>query len=158
MLVIYPDQGTRVLGTRFGKLLSEPRNEEYPHTATMKIIYTPDGWCRGITDYQIQAYYSHQIEKRFGIRLHTRSLHGAHISIIRGRKEKLLKNHQDQPLKNRIVTFQYSHEVFTNGDHWWLNVRCDSIREIREHFGLEYRPRRYHLTIGRYEGDYTWKK
>lgn len=158
MLVVYPNQGTRVLGTRFGRLVSEPRNEHYPHAGTMRIVYTPDGWCRGHTDFQIQDYYAHQIEKRFGIRLHTRSLHGAHITIIRGHREKQLKNIGHQPLKGKIVPFKYSHDVFTNGEHWWLNVQSDSIKIIREHLGLEFQPRRYHLTIGRYEGDYTWKK
>lgn len=155
MLTVYPERGTTVLGSKFGELITAPRTYWYPHESTMKIHYDAGGWCRGSTDYQIQAYYAHQIEREFGIRLHTRSLYGSHVTIIRGR-EKKLKNSDDKPLNHRIVKFKYSHEVFTNGDHWWLNVECLDIKSIREHFGLEYAPRRYHLTIGRYEGDYTW--
>jgi hypothetical protein len=104
------------------------------------------GWLILQCDRDISLYYCWFVQKKFGIRLQ-QSMHGSHISIVRGEIIPYLQKwnaYQGYTLK-----FHYSNEVETNGKHWWLNVYSPCFMSIRQELGLNCQPvYNFHLTIG----------
>jgi hypothetical protein len=144
------ENGTHILGSKFGRLVTTYRGDvgdSYPHETIGKFKYL-DNWLHVLVDDEICRYYASMIEKRFGIKLHWKSMWGGHVSVVRG--EDLLVN-QDKwgHDENKEVLIKYSHDIYTNGYHWWLNVQCDEISEIRKFYGLPGEERHLHLTVGR---------
>ena len=147
-MIIDPSNGTCILGSNFGRLITTYRDREgddYNHSVVGCLRYVDD-WLLLQVNNEIVRYYSHTIEKRFGIKLH-RSKFGAHVSIIRG--ERLPKPDKWGRDEGRKVKIHYTHQIHTNGEHWWLNVKCDEMAEIRSSYGLPTNKRFFHLTIGR---------
>lgn len=72
---------------------------------------------------------------------------GSHVSIIRGEEppnKELWLVQADE-----IVTFEYDTELNTNDLYCWLTVRCDTLLDLREQFGLPREPiHPFHLTVG----------
>lgn len=96
----------------------------------------------------VQDYYAWYVQKLFGVKLHVRSLRGAHVSVIRGEKPKANADKWGQE-NGDLVKIKYSHNIYTNGEHWWLNVECEDLAKIRGHYGLGTNKKWFHLTIGR---------
>lgn len=154
-LLINPSRGTVPLAVHHGELITTYRDsdQKYPHTGVATLRYDPtlntkynDWWlisdtCEGITD-----YYRRQIEQWLGIVL-LKPAFGAHISIIVG--EEPPNKHLWKLDQGRQVEYQYTHDVFTNGEFWWLNVISGEMDAIREYFGLPEKQHQLHLTIGR---------
>lgn len=150
MLLLDPSAGTHVLGSRFGRLETTYRDrmgDDYVHEVAAKLVYDGD-WLLAVADQEIQRYYAWHLQKRFGIQLGWKSKSGAHVSVVRG----------EAPLANadrwghdagRAVTLRYTHEVYTNGLHWWLNAFSDELAAVREFYGFDPGKRWFHLTIGR---------
>lgn len=148
-MIIDPSAGTCILGRDFDRLITTYRvreYEDYPHTVTGVLRYVDD-WLMLAVDDEILRYYSSTIKKEFGVELHWRSKFGGHVSVIRG-----------EPLPNpanwghdegREVKIWYTHQIYTNGEHWWLNVVCDELADIRSSYGLPTNKKFFHLTIGR---------
>lgn len=149
-LSIESSAGTHVLGSNFGKLETTYRDrlgDDFCHATVGQLRYTGN-WILLQCDDEIARYYSAIVQKRFGVKLHWKNQWGAHVSVIRG----------EQPLKNedkwgwhegRDVRIKYTHDIYTNGQHWWLNVECDRLSKVRGFYGFGTRKKWFHLTIGR---------
>lgn len=149
MIIIDKTEGTCVLGSRFNKLITTYRDRldaEYVHS-TKGILQYHDDWLLLQVDDEIARYYAASIKQRFLIDLHHKSKWGAHVSIIRG--EPLPDGSKWGHDEGREIEIQYTHQIYTNGEHWWLNVECDELAEVRAQYGLPSDKRFFHLTIGR---------
>jgi hypothetical protein len=121
-----------------------------------KIIYDPTGgnaydpwWIIIECPNDIIHYYQNWIRNEKGIRLN-KPLYGAHISVLRGEEPTQHKKYLWKKYQNEEITFYYDHKVQSNGVHWWLNVYCERLKEIRQELGLEGEIKfDFHLTIGR---------
>lgn len=72
---------------------------------------------------------------------------GTHVTVIRRERCKF---HDLLPFDGQLVEFDYDHEFMqTNDKHFWLPVRCDRLKDIRERCGLIREPSaKLHLTFG----------
>lgn len=150
MILIDPSAGTHVVGSRFGRLITTYRareGDDYPHSVVGKLHFADD-WLLANLKGDVQDYYAWYVKQKFGIKLHVRSLWGAHVSVIRG--EQIKKNqHTWGKREGELITMKYTHNIYTNGEHWWLNVECEELANIRGHYGLGTNKKWFHLTIGR---------
>ncbi len=72
-----------------------------------------------------------------------------HISIVRGENIPEERREFFINLNNKPISFQYDPEIKDNGNHFWLDVKCDEGLNIREQLGLKRDPHIHlHLTIG----------
>lgn len=150
-MIVDTSDGTLILGSSFGRLVTTYRDREgddYVHSVVGTLRYVGD-WLLLQVDDEIARYYAAQIQKRFDIPLHWRSKWGAHVSVIRG--ETLPNPERWGWDDGRKVKIDYTHQIYSNADHWWLNVRCDELADIRSSYGLPTNKRFFHLTIGRLE-------
>lgn len=149
-MIIDTSNGSHVLGSSFDRLVTTYRDREganYCHTTVGSLHYADD-WLLLQVDDEIARYYATMLKRRFDIDLHWRSKWGAHVSVIRG--EQISANvdlwGHDEGL---TIPINYTHDIYTNTDHWWLNVLCDRLADIRSFYGLPTNKRFFHLTIGR---------
>lgn len=150
-LVLDTTAGTHVLGSRFGRLLTTYRDREgdnFQFETVSKLQYLDGNWIVARVDDEIARYYATQIEKRFGITLQWRARAGTHVSVVRGEAPRDNAEHWGKH-DGLEVPIKYTHDVYTNGQHWWLNVLCDDFADIRGFYGLGTTKRWFHLTIGR---------
>ena len=150
MIKIDPSDGTHVIGSRFGRLLTTYRDregDEYPHTVMGKLHFADD-WLLVNLKGDVQDYYAWYVKKLFGIKLHVRSLWGAHVSVVRGEN---IKQNADKwgVQEGQLINIKYTHNIFTNGEHWWLNVEGEELSKLRGFYGLGSNKKWFHLTIGR---------
>lgn len=141
--------GTHILGSNFGRLITTYRDREnaaYVHEAVGTLRYADD-WLLLQVDDEIARYYASILKTRFGITVQHRSKWGAHVSIIRG--EELPNPDGWGADHGREIAIRYTHDIYTNGAHWWLNVESDDLADIRAGYGLPPEKRHFHLTIGR---------
>jgi hypothetical protein len=108
-------------------------------------------WCIILLDENDDTgdYYRWFVKKRYGLKLQ-RPAFGTHISLIRGEETtpanwKIFKEKYD----GKPVKFTHESELRTNGKHWWIRIKCDEAKDMREEMGY---PREgkwgLHLTIG----------
>ena len=131
--------------------------------SSAKIIYDPviegdpssfkEHWIIAQCDPEIARYYRWLTKRHACLDWLIKPAWGAHISIARGDaplKPELWKKHQGQWLE-----FEYGNEVWTNGRHFWLDVRCEKMYDLREELGLsrKFRFAELHLTIGNLHPD-----
>ena len=149
-VIVNPLEGSHVLGRKFDRIITTYRadvGDNFIHQTVGTVKYSHD-WLVIDTDDEICRYYAAIVEKNFGVKLHWKSMWGGHVSVIRG--EELLANadkwgHDE----GREVVINYSHDIYTNGQHWWLNVKAKEITDLRTFYGLPENDRNIHLTIGR---------
>lgn len=151
MILIDPSAGTHVIGSRLGRLITTYRareGDDYPHSVVGKLHFADD-WLLVNLKGDVQDYYAWYVKKLFGIKLHVRSLWGAHVSVIRG--ETITKNkHMWGKMEGMPITINYTHNIYTNGEHWWLNVESEELANLRDGFGMAKTNKKwFHLTIGR---------
>lgn len=131
-------------------------HRQYAFKSTGTIVYDPprpglkkkrDWWvivrtCPGIVD-----YYRHVLNKTLHVNTQPPSW-GSHISIIRGEKPKPHQMHLWKKYNGKKITFEYTHQLYGNGEHWWVNVYSPLFSTIREEFGL---PSNWgqHLTVAK---------
>lgn len=149
-MILDTSNGTHVLGSSFNRLVTTYRDrvgDQYVHQTIGSLDYVDD-WLLVRIDDEIARYYASIVENRFGIKLQTKTQWGTHVSAIRG--ESLLNN-QDKWGHDHGVQVQvnYTHEIYTNGHHWWLNVDCLDLSTVRAFYGFQTTKRWFHLTIGR---------
>lgn len=149
-MIIDPTAGTCILGSNFGQLITTYRvreNEDYSLITVGKLRYHEKNWLLLEVDDEIARYYASIVKREFGVDLHWRSKSGAHVSIIRG--EELPNAEHWAHDEGRQVKIYYTNQIYTNGNHWWLNVVCDELADVRSSYGLPTDKRFFHLTIGR---------
>lgn len=121
-----------------------------PLTGNATKLFKP-GWMIITVPDDISNYYSWFIRRRYGLKLMPPAW-GPHISIIRGEGTKLDAINWllfKQKYHEKKVEFDYDIDVRTNGEHWWLKIYNDEIKDIREEMGLKRDPFwNLHLTIG----------
>jgi len=129
----------------------------YDHSSTGKIHFHPDDWVLVMCDKEIVDYY-HWLSKRYGKCFHKGSRFGAHITIAKGRfkiPEKIKNLYQDH-----IVNFDYTHKIYYNQNHLWLNVQSDELTEIHKRImetdvkKLDKTHYSFHMTLGRLQDCY----
>lgn len=139
--------------------LQTQSHRQYVHTTTGKVIYDPmrDGMKRNTQRWVIVQltrgddlidYYRDMMRKRFHVSLHRPSW-GAHVSVVRGdvilpQYAPLWKKHDGEK-----VEIQYTHDLFWNEEHVWLNAHIELAPSIRRELGL---PVKYglHITVGKF--------
>jgi len=157
-MYIDPKSGTVPIGFQGAHLLTVGRHairEEFPFEAVSTLIVDPKlkgeshsnpWWLIAESDIGIIEYYRAQTMKQYKIRLDPPG-YGSHVSIVRG--EEPINKEFWHTLNGREVQFRYTHLVYTNGFHWWLNVLCPEYDEIRVQLGFPPEGRSLHLTVGR---------
>jgi len=148
-MIIDTSNGTCILGSNFGRLVTTYRDrggDDYTHSVVGRLQQVDD-WLILKVDDDIARYYASTIKTRFGINLHWRARAGTHVSVIRG--EKLPKPELWGKDQGKKIKINYTHQIYTNGEHWWLNVECDELALIRSSYGLPTNKKWFHLTIGR---------
>jgi hypothetical protein len=150
-MIIDTSNGTHILGSKFGRIITAYRDKEdaqYVHQAVGRLRFVDD-WLLLQVDDEIARYYAEIVRRRFDIKLHYKSKWGAHVSIIRGEDLPNPEGWGDD--EGREILINYTHDIYSNNTHWWLNVECDELAEVRSRFGLPTNKRFFHLTIGRIE-------
>lgn len=133
------------------------------HTSTGKLVYDPTianktktradpYWLILECDGEICRYYRHMAQKAIYIDM-LRPAWGAHISIIRG--EVPAKPDLWRKYAGKIISFNYGETVRSNHIHFWLDVDCPVLLDIRDELGLPRNPvfGQLHLTIGNRDVD-----
>jgi hypothetical protein len=124
-----------------------------------KLIYSPrshlansERWLVVMCDDEISRYYRSLFYTEYPwLGKLTRPVWGTHISVIRGEKVPNYKLWRTD--ENKLVEFEYEPGVLTNGEYYWLKVKCERLKEIRQLYGLDSYPNfGFHLTIGRISG------
>jgi hypothetical protein len=98
---------------------------------------------------QFAEYYAWFYEKQHGIKLQ-RPAFGAHISVVRGEEtEKENWENFKKSYNNKDITFTYNVSPRTNGQHVWLRVISEELKNLREQMGYS-RDGKWglHLTLG----------
>ncbi len=121
-----------------------------------KLIYSPkthlsssEEWAVLMCDEELVKYYSTLFKKQFPwLPKLQRPVWGAHISIIRG--EKIINPDFWGLHDKKYFDFDYEPGVISNGEYYWLKVKCDALLDLREIYGLN-RELKFglHLTIAR---------
>ena len=107
-----------------------------------------------VTDCDMYKYYSWFITKRFNLQLKKNIRDISHISFINDRIDTpdLIDKYEKAKLKynNTNITFSYNpSNIRTNDKHWWLNIECKDIENIRSECGLTSKPYfGLHMTLG----------
>jgi hypothetical protein len=97
--------------------------------------------------------YSWLIKKRFNISLN-KPIRGFHLTLINDKlsdSNLLIEefNEKKKIFNGKPIRVQYSTDVRTNGEHWWLKAWSKEAEDIRRLFGLKPEPYwNFHLTIG----------
>jgi hypothetical protein len=133
---------------------------DYPFQAEGKIIYDPTAgkaanawWVIVECPKDIMDYYHHWAKKENETILN-KPLFGSHISVVRGEEPPDSLKPQWRKHHEEAVTFHYSHEIFSSGEYYWLEVACPRLEELRTELGLTANPEfGFHLTIGRKIGE-----
>lgn len=130
-------------------------HRQYKFQSTGVITYDPprpglknrDWWCVVEADEDLANYYRWQLERRYSIKTLPPSW-GSHISIIRGETPAQDKQHLWTKYDGMKIEFEYTHDVYGNGNFWWINIYNPMLPRIRDEFGF---PSNWgqHLTVAR---------
>ncbi|WP_235496629.1 hypothetical protein [Aneurinibacillus migulanus] len=97
----------------------------------------------------IIEYYSYWLEKEAGI-ITKIPRFGSHISVIRSEEPPDAYKHLWGKYDGKTFTFEYHPIPRGTNEHWWLDVRCPHMSQLRNELGLSRKPLNgFHLTIGR---------
>jgi hypothetical protein len=137
------------------------RHRCYEFSSWGKIVYDParngaeEPWSAVIElDDELIDYYRYLFLCRHHVSLLKPSWK-AHISLIRGIEEYTpLVEQFWREMDGQMVEFCYTHEVFWNDKHVWLNTYCEDFFKLREKMGLDYthvdNQAWGHITIGKF--------
>ena len=112
-------------------------------TSTGIIEIHRSGWIIIAVDDDLCRYYLSQFNRGHvmtDIQL-MKPKWGGHITVVRGNEyEPFEINPQTESVldnnNGKEISFEYSHETFGNGNHYWLNVKCDCVLDLREELDL----------------------
>ena len=81
-----------------------------------------------------------------------------HISVIRGEKPPLDRRHLWKKYEGKELEFKYGVVIHNSGEtdsrktpdiHWYINVDCPELDDIRRELGIYRGIEKYHMTIGK---------
>lgn len=135
----------------------------YEFKGTGRIVYDPlrgtmksntEFWVTIEVDSEITRYYRWWINKfevnplGFKDRDILTPSWGSHISVVRGERPKPHLTHLWKKYDNRLVGFEYSNFVKHDKGFWYVSVKCDAAKNIRDELELKsHWP--FHITIGK---------
>lgn len=137
------------------------RHRCYEFSSWGKIVYDParggaqEPWRAVIeVDQDLIDYYRYLFLCHYRVSLIKPSWK-AHISLIRGVEEYTpLVEKFWKKMDGQIVEFHYTHEMFWNNQHVWINSYCEEFFQLREKMGLDYthvdNQAWGHITIGKF--------
>ena len=105
-------------------------------------------WAVINIDEGIGEYYRWQFFQQFKIQLEKPSW-PIHSSVLKGYRD----TDQDKPWGYRdleLVEMHYTHELFWNEQHVWLNSHCDAYHDLRQYYNVSSAMDKGHITIGRF--------
>ena len=110
-------------------------------TGTLK---TSHHWAWVACESDVARYYQWLLW-RLGVKLQY-SVWKAHITAIRETDDIVVP----ESLQGLEIAYTYDPEdIYTNGNHWWIEVQSPQLEEIRESLGLPPQPFfSFHLTLG----------
>ncbi len=138
-------------------------NHNFEYKASGNIVFYPKkysnkAWSILNCEVGIIEYYGYWMEKMFDIKLQ-KPKHGAHITVIREEQiEDSIYDSLWEKDQNKEIQFDYSNKIQTNGEHFWLPIKCDELLDIRGSMGLVKKGRfSLHMTVGRLRNiDMEW--
>ena len=131
-------------------------HRQYAFKSVGRIKYDPyrpglktknNWWCVIETCNGLSDYYRWLLERRYMITTLPPSW-GSHISIVRGEQPKPELLHLWKKYDGMEVEFEYTHDIFGNGDFWWVNVYTPITSMIRQELQLK-SDWGHHLTIAK---------
>lgn len=137
------------------------RHRCYEFSSWGKIVYDParggaqEPWSAVIeVEQDLIDYYRYLFLCHYRVSLIKPSWK-AHISLIRGIEEYTpLVEQFWKEMDGQMVEFHYTHEVFWNTQHVWVNTYCEEFFRLREKMGLDYthvdNQAWGHITIGKF--------
>lgn len=78
-------------------------------------------------DQQIQDYYRSQINVKTN-----KQKYPAHITVMRGE----IPNEYIRFIDKMPIIFEYDHYLFNDNKYYWLNVKCEKLKQVRRCIGL----------------------
>jgi hypothetical protein len=105
-------------------------------------------WVIAKCDDGILEFYRWLYWKRYHIKL-MRPMAGAHISLVRGEEEGIIKGNWERNLEGQIITFKYAGEIVDVKNYVWMHVYGDDLYRIRRELGFSDPIKSFHMTIGR---------
>lgn len=112
-------------------------------------------WLHVICDNDLGRYYRYWLIKKYGIWNIMKPKWGNHITVIRQEK---VSYDSLKKWNEHMVEFDYNPcDLQTNSKHFWLRVRCDRLKDIRERIDLSREPRApLHMTFGVLPGGFNF--
>ncbi len=116
------------------------------YNTTGKLRYTDSGWLVLDIDNSIVKYYAYWCQK-FIWRKGSFSFHGPHSTVINGKAEDYRKSPRWKIHQGALINFQYSNIIKTDDHYYWLSVKSERLKEIRQELGASPYPKwEYHIT------------
>lgn len=101
-----------------------------------------------LTDCDTHLYYAWFLKKRFNLEL-IRPLRGCHVTLIADKVDNKIFEQAAKQFHGKSISFEYENDPRSNGEHWWLRVKCPQGEAIREVMGLSPKPFwSFHLSLG----------
>lgn len=117
-----------------GIIIFDPKNYTKKHNRQSTWKNTVIINLRG----EICDYYAWLIQRRFGIRINV-PLRLAHVTIINDKKDEgdeNMYNYAKTIWHKQRTEIEYDPKsIYTNGEHWWLDVSCADAAKIRKQAG-----------------------
>lgn len=116
------------------------------HKSTGKLSYGPGIRIVLLVDQDIVDYYRRLIPKYLDV---APQAHDAHVSVVL--KEKPMDTSAWGDYNGDKVEFEYGGKIKNDETYYWLDVRCQRLKEIRKELGLSENPpwrNGFHLTLG----------
>lgn len=112
------------------------------------LYYYPSGWMVLKVSDSIILYYKYWVQKSLGIKLNApRS--GAHITVVAGKYENPSLSSLWNKYHGDTIDFEYNCNVQQMDHYFWIEVKSQKLKEIRNELGLSDRPYYpFHLTVG----------
>jgi hypothetical protein len=106
-------------------------------------------WIIAKCDDSLVDYYRWWFWKEKHVKL-MKPKFGAHISIVRGEEEGIIKGNWEPNKDGGWINFSYNQDVKEVANYVWLLVYGDDLGRIREEVGLSKEPiKPFHMTVGR---------
>jgi hypothetical protein len=127
------------------------------HTSSGILVYDPKAetiplgrwWLIVTCCPDLARYYREMLNRFYRGRFRVmRPAWESHISVVRGEEPPNPSTWNARA--GEVISFQYSSEVESNGEYFWLSVQCPELHQIRSDLGLPPEPRHgLHLTVAR---------